>query len=112
MEEKIEQVLRLLAIDIREYMSQEKWITDAKRALYPIIFSNRVEPLVMQKQADTDLLKIFMKNHNCRLSYEDKWLVKDDATAVWHVYQQKYHKKVKQILTTEDLQEALSLLSA
>ena len=76
-------------------------------------FSSQLEPPVMQKQAGTDsLLKKFMKDHNCRLSHRDKWLVRDDATAVWHVYQQEYHKKVKQILTTEDLQEALSLLSA
>ena len=47
MEEKIEQDLRLLAMDIREYMSQEKWVDDAKRALYPIIFSNQVEPPVI-----------------------------------------------------------------
>lgn len=97
-------------------MLLQKYITkaDLKEAInnYNWDSSIPIEALVMQKQADTDLLKIFMKNHNCRLSYEDKWLVKDDATAVWHVYQQKYHKKVKQILTTEDLQEALSLLSA
>ena len=55
MEEKVEQVLRLLAMDIREYMSQEKWIEQAKRMLYPIIFnneSNLVETLVMQKIAE------------------------------------------------------------
>jgi len=58
MEEKIEQVLRLLAMDIREYMSQEKWVTEAKRALYPIIFSSQFEPPSYKKPAG--------KQHKCK----------------------------------------------
>lgn len=47
MKEKIERVLKLLAEDIKEFKSQEKWVIDAKRILYPIIFSDETEPTVV-----------------------------------------------------------------
>lgn len=65
MEEKIEQVLRLLAMDIREYMSQEKWVEEAKRALYPIIFSNQVEPPVMPMD---DTIKMLYEKLRAQIS--------------------------------------------
>lgn len=47
---------------------------------------------------------------NARLSTRGKWLVYDNFYERWAVYEQPYGQKVKRILLTSDLQEALLTL--
>jgi len=82
---------------------EHDYATEAEAKSEYKIWENRIE-------VKSILLKLFMES-NCRLSNGDKWIVKGDTTASWHVYQQKYHQKVKRILITDDLQKALTLLS-
>jgi hypothetical protein len=44
-----------------------------------------------------------------RLVCFDKWLVWDGG--YWEVYQQKYHQRVKKLITTEMLDTALRVLT-
>lgn len=53
----------------------------------------------------------FIKKYNCRLSIEDSWLVYNDISRMWVVYNHKrYAKKSTVIIETEDEEEAVRAL--
>lgn len=55
-------------------------------------------------------LEDVLKNYyTARLSIGDKWLVKNGND--WEVYQQRYGERVRKIEFTDDLQEALRVLT-
>jgi len=57
-----------------------------------------------------NLIIKFMKDNFCSLDFEDKWLVIDDITSEWRLYQHKYPGRTKLLLSTKNLEEALKLL--
>ncbi len=56
-------------------------------------------------------LSTFLKEHNARLDYEDRWLVWADAWCKWLVYQTPFNKHPRRIYEGDSLEEAIRILS-
>lgn len=83
-EEQIEKILKLLAIDVKEYISQEKWITHVKRMLYPILFNKKdvkfkVQDKLNQIISTLDLDHAYTQCKKCR----SNWIHKTNPRPGW-----------------------------
>ena len=48
MEKELEKALKLLALDVKPHISQEKWVEYAKKTIYPIVFGGQFERVVIK----------------------------------------------------------------